>query len=1334
MRSFCILYFFLLSTLCFAQGAVFEKNESSFDLTALSHNTGVAIADYDNDGDLDFFIVGKRDDDLSNPTTWSRLYSNNNDGSFSDVSLEAGLSIIHDKDIEDPGWELGVKMGASWGDYNNDGNKDLLLTNYKGVQLFKNLGDGSFEESTIESGLPEIDSCYNYTALWWDFNKDRYLDLFIPNWKGCTRNKYYQNNGDETFTERAEELNLTGSQFGSLMSIPIDVNKDDRWDLFIANDFGINELFIQNPDGSFTDQAQEYGVDTYGNDMGMAIGDYDNNGEYDIYVTNIGENRLFNFNGSSYDNIAEEENVLGAFWAWDTRFVDFDLDGDEDLFVVNGYELDNQSFPNQKQNFYFENQLIQGEATFQDASILAGVYENTNSLSMGVFDFDYDGDHDVLMTNTNAQPIFYENKIIDQEPDENINWVNIHLEGTVSNRDGLGTYIDVWTQGQKQTRFHYGAGFLAQHQQPVHFGLGSAIMIDSIIVKWDSGLVDKYYNQSTNTNIKIIEGEISFLLNLGAQKILGCTDEFSCNYNPEATIDDNSCIYLTAPEIDGQTSSFYLGIDEFTCNAQSTSSTFKWKVDHGSIVSGQGTDRIKVQWGLNPNGQVEVVEVDDCLSESSLIDVGLSLQGGDQLSIARLWNEVLLEAIRNDYARPTVHSRNLFHASIIMYDIWSVFSEEARSYLLGKEVSGFMSDFEGFQSNESEAASINTAISYAMYRFLYHRFSESPGWNDTQSIVDRIFSELGFDSSFDSQDYLSGDPASLGNYMVQQMIDFGLQDGSNELQDYSNQHYQAVNDPLVINGSESIQLQDPNRWQPLEFETFIDQSGNVIEGTTPLFLSPEWGHVAPFSLMPNQGDLRQRDGYDYRIYFDPHEPPLLDTLSSTIESSFYKWGFLLVSIWGSHLDSREGVMWDISPNRIGNISSDDFPTSYDSYSAFYNLYEGGDASQGYATNPVTGQAYESQLVPRGDYARVLAEFWADGPDSETPPGHWFVLLNKVNDHPLLEKKLSGEGPTLSDLEWDVKSYFILGGAMHDAAIAAWSIKGWYDYIRPVSAIRYLAQRGQSSDLNSPNFDLAGIPLVPGFIELVSEEDPLVGVDQQHLHKIKLYTWRGHPFISNPESVDAGVDWILAENWLPYQRLSFVTPPFAGYVSGHSTFSRAAAETLTLLTGDEYFPGGLGEFYASANEYLVFEDGPSQDVILQWAKYKDASDQCSLSRIWGGIHPPADDIPGRLIGEEIGKQAFNYAVPYFSSPSSTSTLDNKVSNLFPNPIPSNGKIIIEQTSSDMLFKLHNMAGMQFYDFDMVFDSESKSTAISFSGLPSGVYAISAAETSWKFIVL
>ena len=172
-------------------------------------------------------------------------------------------------------------------------------------------------------------------------------------------------------------------------------------------------------------------------------------------------------------------------------------------------------------------------------------------------------------------------------------------------------------------------------------------------------------------------------------------------------------------------------------------------------------------------------------------------------------------------------------------------------------------------------------------------------------------------------------------------------------------------------------------------------------------------------------------------------------------------------------------------------------------------------------------------------------------------------------------------------------------------------------------------------------------MVSGVIELVEAGDFLAGANNEHVDKIKLYSWRGPDYVNNPFVDQAGVGWILAENWWPYQRPSFVTPPFAGYVSGHSTYSRAGAEVLAALTGSEYFPGGMSGFEITANEFLEFEEGPSVDLVLQWATYQDASDQCSHARVWGGIHPPADDIPGRLIGEKIGIAAFDLAESYFS---------------------------------------------------------------------------------------
>ncbi len=352
---------------------------------------------------------------------------------------------------------------------------------------------------------------------------------------------------------------------------------------------------------------------------------------------------------------------------------------------------------------------------------------------------------------------------------------------------------------------------------------------------------------------------------------------------------------------------------------------------------------------------------------------------------------------------------------------------------------------------------------------------------------------------------------------------------------------------------------------------------------------------------------------------------------------------------------------------------------------------------------------------RADYARVLAEFWADGPESETPPGHWFTILNYVNDNPELIKRYKGEGPLLSDLEWDVKAYFALGGAMHDSAISAWSIKGFYDYIRPISAIRYLADQGQSSDSLGLNYNPKGIGLVPGFIEQITEGDPLLAFDNSNLGAIKFLSieFEGQKFFTD------------SRFWLPYQSVNFVTPPFAGYVSGHSTYSRAAAEVLALFTGDTFFPGGLGEFHFEKDRYLSFGvQGPSQDMSLQWATYIDAANQSGLSRIWGGIHPPIDDIPGRRIGVKVGIDAFEKADSFFGAPISAVTdmiSSDRSLSVYPNPVRKGG-LVKMTTGSNFIgesIRVADTSGKLLYHGVL----DSQVLDLSQLGLEPGIYHLS-----------
>jgi hypothetical protein len=614
-------------------------------------------------------------------------------------------------------------------------------------------------------------------------------------------------------------------------------------------------------------------------------------------------------------------------------------------------------------------------------------------------------------------------------------------------------------------------------------------------------------------------------------------------------------------------------------------------------------------------------------------------------SVARNWNEMLLQIIRNDFARPVVHARNLFQTSALMYDAWAVFDDTAETYLLGQTVDGFSCPFTGFQTKEPVDEARATVMSYAMYQFLQKRFESRPNINQG---IDRFFLELGYSKKEISQNYQSGSAAALGNYLADCMIRFAAEDGANEAIGYANSYYFPVNVGLDANDPGNPNLTNPNRWQPLVFrECFVDQSGQcVFSGGETAFVGAEWGNVRSFGLSDTVLKTYSREGQTYKVYYDPGSPPLLNPDQSDDSSEAYAWNFATTAQWSADLDPNSGKTIDISPAAVGNVGFENYPKTLADYQSFYDAKTGKALGLGYDVNPSTQQPYAPNIVPLGDFTRVLAEFWADGPDSETPPGHWFVILNYVSDHPEFKRRFKGEGEALEPLEWDVKAYFTLGAAMHDAAIAAWSIKGWYDYIRPISAIRFMADHGQRSDPNAAHYSVEGLPLVPGIIELVKEGDALAGANNENLGKIKLFAWKGPTAIKNPITDTAGVGWILAENWWPYQRPNFVTPPFAGYVSGHSTFSRAAADILTYLTGDKYFPGGLGAFVAQKNDFLVFEEGPSQTITLQWATYQDASDQTSLSRIWGGIHVPADDIPGRLIGMKIAKEVSQKVETYF----------------------------------------------------------------------------------------
>ncbi len=712
----------------------------------------------------------------------------------------------------------------------------------------------------------------------------------------------------------------------------------------------------------------------------------------------------------------------------------------------------------------------------------------------------------------------------------------------------------------------------------------------------------------------------------------------------------------------------------------------------------------------------------------SLLLLAFSLQSfSQQLSPARVWNEMVLIAIRNDNARPVVHARNLFHTSLAMYDAWAAYDDVNDTYFLGKTVGNYFCQFNGVPTPSNIEAARTEAISYAVYRLIKHRFQDSPGADIINLNTDLIFGAFGYDPSYTAMDYENGNPAALGNYIGQQIITLGLIDGSNENNNYKNIYYDPINpnlnptygyyDPISMFGNP--RMTNPNRWQPLDIPGFVDQAGNPItDGSNLEFLGAEWGNVVPFALTSDMSDTYQRDGNDYKVYLDPGAPYLLDTINQGGTSELYKWGFSLVAHWKTHT-LGDDVMIDISPNTIGN--NPPLPTTDQGIQDFYNFIDGGDSSQGYSVNPKTGQPYAVQTVPRRDFTRVLAEFWADGPNSETPPGHWFTILNYVNDHPDLVKKYKGEGIVMTDLEWDVKAYLVMGGAMHDAAISAWSCKGYYDYVRPISALRYMMDKGQSTDPSGSHYDPNGMPLITGTIDTIGPGDPLLNADASNMGVVKFKSF----------SFDGNDFWTLGTLWTPYQLQSFVTPPFAGYVSGHSTFSRAAAEVLTRFTGDEYFPGGLGEFFAEKAFYLEFEPGPTEDVTLQWARYVDAADQSGLSRIWGGIHPPVDDIPGRIMGIEVGNTAFDLADSLFGDAVPVSIANIKSNQqqvtLFPNPIKNGSDLPIQIrfdkiTQQPVALELLTLNGQSVFQKNVSPQGKMISLHLGEVDLASGVYSL------------
>lgn len=571
-----------------------------------------------------------------------------------------------------------------------------------------------------------------------------------------------------------------------------------------------------------------------------------------------------------------------------------------------------------------------------------------------------------------------------------------------------------------------------------------------------------------------------------------------------------------------------------------------------------------------------------------------------QGSIARRWDEQILGAIRRDLPRPGVHARNLFHVSIAFWDAYATYDRAMSGYLTSEHLNA---------DNVDRAR--EEAISYAAYRVLSHRYAGAVGGPLSVACFDAFMKKLGYDPS--NTGSTGSSPRAVGNRIGRAVIDAFAHDGANEADNYADPETFEPDSPNLVVDHPGSHATDPLLWQRLVLAKAETQNGIPAGAGSQVYIGGQWGKVTPFALSRPSPNAPYLDtGAPPSAFDDDLVDAAMDVLRKT-----------------SQLDGRDDTLIDVSPGALGNnpLGSND--------------------GHGRAKNPLTGKPYAAHLIRRGDFGRVLAEFWADGPNSETPPGHWNVIANRVADDPAFERRLFGAGTPVDPLTWDVHAYLAINGALHDAAIAAWELKRKYVSSRPITLIRYMAEHGQRSEPNAASYDPEGLPLVDGLSELITKESSAPGERHEQLARyvgeVAVRSWRGEP--GNRVADIAGVGWIRGVDWIPYQRRTFVTPAFPGYVSGHSTFSRAAATVLAGITGSEFFPGGFAS-YSCDPGYLFFEFGPSQKVSLEWATYFDAADQAGQSRIWGGIHIRFDDFDGRRMGARIGQSALERAQRLF----------------------------------------------------------------------------------------
>lgn len=487
---------------------------------------GVSVCDVNQDGRPDLYFTNSR---FGEPNA---LYVNNGDGTFRDVAKAAGVA-----DLNAPG--VGVSMGAVWGDYDNDGREDLLVYRYGKLALFHNEGEMRFREVTAEAGL---DRWVNSNgAIWFDYDRDGLLDLYVTAyfrsdvdlWHVTTtrimhdsfeysrnggKNLLFHNLGNGRFEDVTDRMGV-GSTRWTLAAASADLN-DDGWpDLYLANDYGPEELYLNDAGKGFTLARVGLEADSKSG-MSATLGDVHNRGRLDAFVTNISE-KGYLFQGNNlrlnllrelgkFENIGSGP-VVDAGWAWGAQFGDLNNDGTNDLFIANGFISasptknywygmskvaganrnlfeDARSWPpigDASLSGYERARVLlnRGAAGWDDVSERVGVTETFDGRAVAMADLFNDGAVDVIVANQNARPAVYRNSVTPGN-----HWIEFRLTGTVSNRSAIGAEVIVEYAGRSQRRVvDGGMGFAAQNDRRLHFGLGPRLAVDKVTIRWPSG-------------------------------------------------------------------------------------------------------------------------------------------------------------------------------------------------------------------------------------------------------------------------------------------------------------------------------------------------------------------------------------------------------------------------------------------------------------------------------------------------------------------------------------------------------------------------------------------------------------------------------------------------------------------------------------------------------------------------------------------------------------------------------------------------------------------------------------------------------------------------------